>query len=308
MEKISVITTVLNERESILALLEALRVQTRQPGEVIVVDGGSTDGTFELIRQFQRQQPKFPLQVWQKKGNRSVGRNYALAKARDKLVAITDAGCVPEPNWLGELAAKQRQTQAEVVAGYYRGAPGNNFAAAAVPYALVMPDRVNENNFLPATRSMLITKQIWQKAGKFDEKLSDNEDYAFAKKLEKMGVKMAFAPRAVVAWQPPENFGSFYRMIFRFARGDIQAGILRPKVVLIFARYLAGLVLLFFLPSTVLPLILLYLLWAILKNKKYVPRGWYWLPLLQVLSDLAAMQGSFAGFLGYIFNSTTSGK
>ncbi len=291
-----------------MSLLEALRTQTHQPGEVIVVDGGSTDGTVELIRQFQRQQPKFPLQVWQKKGNRSVGRNYALAKAKNKLVAITDAGCVPDAHWLEELATKQRQAQAPVVAGYYRGAPRNNFEAAVVPYALVMPERVRADNFLPATRSMLLTKQIWQKAGKFNEKLSDNEDYAFAKKLEGMRVKMAFAPKAVVAWQPPADWRLFYRMIFRFARGDIQAGILRPKVILIFWRYLAGLALLFFLPIIVLPLILLYLLWAIWKNKQYVSPGWHWLPLLQILSDLAVMQGSLAALSNHIFSSTTSGK
>ena len=47
MDKISVIITVKNEEDKIERCLEAVFNQTLKPFEVIVVDGHSTDGTFE---------------------------------------------------------------------------------------------------------------------------------------------------------------------------------------------------------------------------------------------------------------------
>jgi glycosyltransferase involved in cell wall biosynthesis len=43
--KISVILTVLNEAQSLPQLFDSLKAQTQRPHQVIVVDGGSTDGT-----------------------------------------------------------------------------------------------------------------------------------------------------------------------------------------------------------------------------------------------------------------------
>ena len=52
MEKVTVIITVLNEESTILELLKSLEKQSLLPTEVIVVDGGSTDGTLEYIQRF----------------------------------------------------------------------------------------------------------------------------------------------------------------------------------------------------------------------------------------------------------------
>jgi len=170
------------------------------------------------------------------------------------------------------------------------------------------PGYKNKQTFLPATRSMLISKQTWKKLGGFDESLSHNEDYAFAKKIQS-SYPIVFAPKAVVGWLPRKNLTEFTKMIYRFAKGDIQAGILRPKVILIFARYaIASYFFFFYLPkifpqtTTVailttifLAALLLYSTWAILKNKKYVKHGWYYLPVLQISSDLAVMWGSLLG-------------
>lgn len=187
--KISLIVTILNEEQTILDLLEAVRTQTHQPAEVIVVDGGSSDGTTAIIEKYTKHNPHFPLMVKAKKGNRSVGRNLAISLAKNEVIAITDAGCVPQPDWLSELSKSYQHAQSTlankkiVVAGYYDAQPQTPFEEAVVPYVLVMPDKVNPDTFLPATRSMLVAKKVWLELGGFDEHLSDNEDYAFAKKI-----------------------------------------------------------------------------------------------------------------------------
>jgi len=303
--KLSLIITVLNEEKTIQLLLNAIAKQTLKPSETIIVDGDSTDQTVKIIKQFQKKHSKLNLKLFFKKGNRSVGRNFAIKKSSNALIAITDAGCIPKKEWLQELVVQYQKTQAAVIAGFYQGKAKTAFEEAVIPYVLVMPDQVNKNNFLPATRSMLIEKTVWKQLKGFDEKLSLNEDYAFAKKMQKQQIKIAFAKKAIVEWMPRSSLEDYSEMIYRFAKGDIEAKILRPKVTLIFARYLLALFLLIFFFITgnnlllvyLLFLAFLYIIWSILKNKKYCPNGWYWLPVLQIGSDLAVMFGSLSALM-----------
>ena len=48
--QISVISTVLNEAEGIDPLIDSLLRQTVPPAEIIIVDGGSNDGTWEKLQ------------------------------------------------------------------------------------------------------------------------------------------------------------------------------------------------------------------------------------------------------------------
>ncbi len=302
----TIVITILNEAHSLSKLLNALAGQTLGPSQILIVDGGSTDAGPDMVRAFAQKYPRLNISLLTKPGNRSVGRNEGIEQALTELVAITDAGCIPQPDWLEKLVAAQHKSGAAVVAGYYTAKPTTPFEEAVVPYALVMPDAVVPDHFLPATRSMLILKSAWLAAGKFDVSLSDNEDYAFAHALVRAQQQITFAREAVVVWQPRNSLRAFAWMIFRFARGDVRAGIIRPKVLLIFARYLiggagaiwlidwAGLSVTLWVSAVA---ITMYMLWAIKKNLRYVPRGWLWLPVLQIVSDVAVMLGSLAGAL-----------
>ncbi len=318
---VSVVVTVLNEVDTVVTLLEGLKDQTYLPAEVVIVDGGSGDGTFSKLQNLATKQFPFKVKVFQKIGNRSVGRNAGITQAQHDLIAITDAGCLPESNWLTELvtvAQNKIQISKEkypIIAGYYRGIARTPFEEAVIPYALVMPDRVNPEHFLPATRSLLLHRKAWELVGTFRQDLSDNEDYWFARQADQLArepkaqIVMGFAPRAIVSWYPRSNLKSFWVMILRFARGDAYAGLWRPKVALIFARYLfvvlvlilagmwqgwRGIFAIFLVHEAA------YSIWSVIKNLKYVPRGWYWLPILQQVSDAAVMSGTILGIRGRV--------
>lgn len=301
--KISVVVTVLNEAELIWILLLGLVSQTNQPSEVIIVDAGSTDATVQLIEVFQKKYPRFPLKLVTKKGNRSVGRNHGIKLAKHDWIAITDAGCMPHANWLEELTAKATKTGAEVIAGYYEAVPETAFQTAVVPYMLVMPDRVDPAHFLPATRSMMMTKQAWKKVAGFDEGLTLSEDYDFAHRLKEASFKFAFAQEAKVAWWPIETLQDFYQTVSGMAQYDARAGITRIKSYLIFCRYLIFLflALVFLCPHWLLCLAfvtlstVLYSVWAIWKNAQYLDKGWFYLPVLQLVSDFGVMVGTIRG-------------
>lgn len=281
MEKISVVIPVLNEEKTIKLLLDVLK---KSKVEIIVVDGGSTDKTLKLCK---------GVKVIKGKHNRSEARNIGVAKAKGNMIVFTDAGCIPEKNWLNELL----KVKADVVAGFYKGLPQNIFEKCLVPYVLVMPDKLDEN-FLPSTRSMAIKKEIFLKYGGFDPKLDTSEDFEFANRLKNAGIKITIAPKAIVGWYPRKSLKQAAWMFFKFAVTDIYAGILRPKVKFLAIRYY----IFFFLVFLYWPFIICifaYLIWAIIKNYKYV-RDWraiYWLPVLQLTADICVILGTTAGLL-----------
>lgn len=304
--KISLIITTYNEQATITELLNSIAKQSLLPNEIVIVDARSQDNTVQLIKVWQKEHHNISLTLLSKKGNRSVGRNFAVKKAKYDWLAITDAGCILEKNWLKELWATAVKEKVKIVAGYYKGLAKNNFEQAVVPYALVMPDRVDEKTFLPATRSMLIAKSIWQKYGGLDETLDVSEDYQLAKKIKAAGEKIAFARNAVVGWKPRANLSSFYKMVMGMSRDDVQAGVMRWKVWLVFIRYLLVFSILYkvlsmlgnvFFAGTLILIIGTYIIWSIKKNIKHVPSGWYYLPILQITADVGVMVGSVIGLI-----------
>ena len=58
MSEVSVIVTVLNELEDVDRLVSSLSHQTLEPAEIIIVDGGSTDGTWERVQTLAQASPK----------------------------------------------------------------------------------------------------------------------------------------------------------------------------------------------------------------------------------------------------------
>ncbi|KKQ35043.1 MAG: hypothetical protein US51_C0018G0005 [Microgenomates group bacterium GW2011_GWA2_37_6] len=314
--KISFITTVFNEEKTIAGLLESLDSQTKIPDEVIIVDGGSSDRTVAEIKnhpfgKLRTRKSKIKninlFKILVKKGNRSIGRNEAIKNATGDIIVCTDAGCVLDKNWIRNIIKPFENKKVDVVAGYYKGLGETFFEKSLVPYVLVMNDRVDPKNFLPATRSMAFKKSIWEKIGGFDEKLSHNEDYVFSQKLKKVKANIKFAKNAIVFWEPRKNAKEAFIMFFRFALGDAETGIFRPKVILIFGRYITGLFLLniyfftdqIFIAVLILILLINYILWSILKNYRYVrnSKAIFYLPLLQFLSDFAVITGTVSGFI-----------
>ncbi len=300
--KVSLIITTKNEEATIVSLLDSIRNQSNPPDEIIIADAGSTDQTVSLI---SKQKRKLPIQVVSlpESANRAVGRNTAIDHATYEHILITDAGCVLDPDWVKEM--KAGFSHADVVAGFYQGCPETKLEAAIVPYALVMPDHLDVTNFLPATRSMGITKKVFSTVGRFSERFRYAEDYAFARKIVELQIPIAVQPTAIVYWRPRSSLQSFSRMIYEHAYGDGYSLTFRPKVALIYLRYAAWM---FFLPvvfqspilnAAYLASLLLYIVYAIQKNYRYAP---YWqslinLPVLQLLSDLQVMLGSFLGIM-----------
>ncbi len=300
--KISLVVTFFNEAPLLPEFLNCINKQKLKPDELILIDGGSSDGSMTLIKKYQKQLSLSTI-VKIKKGNISTGRNYGVSLAKNNLIAFTDLGCLPDSNWLYELVQTYIQTNCPVVAGYYYGLSQNNLQQAMLPYSLVMPHQLKSDNFLPASRSMLIDKKLFQQLHGFDENLAVSEDYDLAKRIAKLSLKLnqklvAFNPQAVVGWYPRKNLLDFGYMIYQQTKYDLRAGHIRPKVILILLRYvLAVLAALVLIAETNITIVLFFLIislliyttWSVVKNIKSAKSSWYFLPLLQIISDIMVL-------------------
>ena len=162
--KTSLICTVFNEEKTIEQFINSVLSQTVLPDELIIVDGGSFDKTVEKIEDKKREfKNKFKIKLFIKKGNRSIGRNEAIKNSSNEIILSSDAGCIPDKNWVKNISSPFKNKEVEVVAGYYKGVGKGIFQRCLIPYVLVMEDKVDENDFLPATRSMAFKKSILKK-------------------------------------------------------------------------------------------------------------------------------------------------
>jgi len=234
-ERTALIVTVLNEAATIDTLLASVSAQTRRPDEVIVVDGGSTDGTLERLRRSH-----LNLRVIEAPGaNIARGRNLAIQATTADLIAVTDAGVRLDPRWLGSLIEKMTD-DVDVVSGFFVADPRTLFERAMG--ATVLPDirYVRPESFLPSSRSVLFRRSAWEVAGRYPEWLDYCEDLVFDLDLRRAGCRFAFAPDAVVHFRPRSSLRSFFRQYFLYARGDGKADLWRGRHAVRYAVYLAA--------------------------------------------------------------------
>ncbi len=217
---VSVIATVRNEEKTIRAFLDALLSQSRLPDEIIITDGGSTDHTAEMVRQYAERDSRVRLLL--APGNRSVGRNTAVRSAQYSIIACTDAGCVPARDWLKNITRPFEDHSTAVVAGFFEAMAHTRFQMCTA--ALMHPTRgeIGPATWLPSSRSVAFTKEAWAHVGGYPEWLSLNEDTPFDKALLTAGYIFRFATDAVVYWVPRSDLRGFAQQYFAYSRGDGQ--------------------------------------------------------------------------------------
>jgi glycosyltransferase involved in cell wall biosynthesis len=247
--RVSVIATVFNERTNIDRLIESLAAQTRRPDEVILCDGGSTDGTVDAIRAFATRYPdRLPnLRVVEAPGaNISRGRNIAIAAAAGPLIATTDAGVRLEPQWLEALVAPwAADDRTLAVAGAFVPDAQGIFQTAMAATVLPLVEEIDPQRFLPSSRSVAFTKTAWERAGGYPEWLDYCEDllFDFAINAQAPGEPTGFvwAPDACVHFRPRESLRDFWTQYYRYARGDGKADLWRKRHAIRYATYFVAL-------------------------------------------------------------------
>ena len=116
---VSVIVPARNEARRIGPCLAGLRAQGASLDEVIVVDGGSTDGTATLVDEAASRDPRVRRLEEPPRPGGLVGRPWAIAAgcavARGEWVLVVDADTAPRPGMVGGVVAAARRLGLDVV-------------------------------------------------------------------------------------------------------------------------------------------------------------------------------------------------
>lgn len=284
---VSVIATVYNERNTIDGLLDSLMAQSRLPDEIVICDGGSSDGTVEHLRtRLLAWENGPPFKILEEVGaNISRGRNLAIGAADGPIIAATDAGVRLHPSWLAELVqpweSARNPEDIAAVAGFFMpdldvaSSQGSSvdLAFLTAMAATVLPQQadIDPDGFLPSSRSVAFLKSTWRAAGEYPEWLDYCEDLVFDIRVNALrdsgggqgsadrAGNFVWRPEARVYFRPRASLGAFWRQYYLYARGDGKADLWRKRHAL---RY--------FVYGVLAPALLGHALWG----RTWRPAGW----------------------------------
>jgi len=286
--KVSLITTVLNEKNTIDEFMKSVISQTKKPDEFIIVDGGSTDGTYEILKRYSKKYKW--IKVFQEKGaSIGRGRNIAIEKSKNEIIACTDAGCLLDKNWLKEITKPFVKKEVDVVVGIYEPYYTNDFEYFQGLLVVPSPEKIFMNPSRMSSRSIALKKVCWKNVGGYPN-LTTGEDTQFNIKLIESGYRFYFAKNAIVYWRMRRNLKEFFKQFYRYGVGDRKSkNILKMKKNLLFVAgfwfYVFLMLFSFFVSLNLLVLLLL------------LPFIYFFLDGLKLAIKSRKVSGIFYGFI-----------
>ncbi|MEM1998143.1 MAG: glycosyltransferase [Candidatus Bathyarchaeia archaeon] len=178
--RVSVVIPTLQEGKYIGRLLA--RIASVDPSlEIIVVDGGSTDGTVEVAGKFTDK-----VYVFNRRG---IGRarNYGALKASGDIIVFMDADVEPPPDFVKKvLSAFRDRSVVGVTCNIMPKSSGPSLIAFFLFYNLLL--RLL-SHVKPHSRGefLAVRREAFLKIGGFDERLPCLEDHELAFRLSKVG-------------------------------------------------------------------------------------------------------------------------
>jgi glycosyltransferase involved in cell wall biosynthesis len=285
MQPVSIVVTELNEIQEIERAVTSLLAQQPPPAEVIVVDGGSTDGTWEWLEEAQRANSGLAARLVAirdetcslkfSKGPVSRGRNVAIAAAKSDIVACADAGCTYAPDWLNNLTAPLVAGTAEYALGGSCLDPGGYtvWDVASAPFFSIKLSPTEPTKSCTA-RSMAFTKSLWQRIGGFPEQVLVGEDTLFDLEARRLTAP-AFIANAKALYRPGNSFRSATHQLARYAISDGQAGVRWARMFRNAVRCLLQVAALVLLPWSWIPFAAVLALecwYAFHRDLRFLPR------------------------------------
>ncbi|MDP6508907.1 MAG: glycosyltransferase [Chloroflexota bacterium] len=308
---VSLCMTLLNEAAGLDRLAADLRAQTVVPNEIVITDGGSSDGTLERAAELLGGLAEVRV-ILVLGANIATGRNRAIAEARGEIVLVTDGGLYLPPGWVEALRDAARAQDADVVFGYVLSEPGNDFETALGAVTRPLANEIDPETY-PISGGCVGFRREFRDRARYPEWLDYGEDLYLRRQWRDEGVRVRHVSAANVGFRPRPDLGAFYHQYFNYARGDGEAGMLGDRHALRFGAYVALALALAYAavggPGRAVPLLAGALLGAaylcrplrrlLLATGHWSPyrrvRGALWLPVIRFVGDMAKILGYVEG-------------
>lgn len=179
--RVSVVIPTLNEAARIGVLLRALEAQS-YPIEIIVCDGGSTDGTPDIVHEFEN------VILLESQRGTSRQRNSGAKQANGNLITWMDADDVPAPDFVTKVVASYQRFPFAVACPWFT-ARDSGLIVRLVYFVFNLLFFAGQGWLRMGSGVCLIApKSIFDELGGFDESLHLGEDIHFIRRAGRLGL------------------------------------------------------------------------------------------------------------------------
>lgn len=190
MTSVSAILPVYNNVKEALVALRELEKQSYENIEIIVVDDGSTDGTYELLKQYNSSRK---LRVYRiEHSGPSRARNFGASKAEGDILFFAEADCLYSPNYVKDAVGKIVSENSEAVC--LTGAPlkvRSTIATECIEIENKMQHILLATGKIKPFYAWVFRKETFLSLGGFDESLFQGEDKDLFSRLVSSGYKVS---------------------------------------------------------------------------------------------------------------------
>lgn len=243
---VSIFVPAYNESENIEAALESLLFLDYPHYEVIVVDDGSTDGTYDRARRFAGQYERCTIHVHRKtNGGKWTAHNYAFRRSVGELVLCLDADSRVEPSSLRRMVVHMADPLVAAVAGQIRVRNRHNLLTRlqAIEYLMGngcarMAMSFNGTVLIVAGPLGLFRRCVLEdvflqygqmpqgrKEGQFTGPFEGDtfaEDFDLSMAVLSLGGRIRYEPSAVSHTRAPDTMVALLSQRYRWCRGTVQ--------------------------------------------------------------------------------------
>ena len=204
-ERISVVMPLYNKEAEVERALRSVLEQSLAPGEIIVVDDGSTDGSRAIVERIIAEHPEVEIRlIAQPNGGVSAARNRGIAEAKGDYIALLDADDMWLTGYIAEVCRlMEYYPEADAYSTAFDIVNDTERIAASVPttegYINIAEEALQRRYpIIPSTATL--RRKAVLRAGSFPEGMRIGEDQWLWVRMVQQGAKFCFSPMSLVRY------------------------------------------------------------------------------------------------------------
>lgn len=220
MQSISIIIPMYNAKDDLEILFSCLEKNDFHKGdEIIIVDNGSNDGSFEICKKKQNENPNlYRVLKYDMVASSYAARNYGVLNAKGEVLVFTDSDCKPTSKWLSSI--RENISSRNVLAGRIQLDIVDVHSVWEVFDTIAhLQSEKNAKNNSVATANMAVSKLDFDNVGAFEERFSGG-DYVWSQKAANEGLVVKFVPEMLVHHPTRKTYKAIQTKQRRIAYGD----------------------------------------------------------------------------------------